>query len=163
MGKEKSLLILILLSVFFVSCASKPKNVNSINEFTVLIIDENNQPIPAFTTYISKKGGSKKTYITNNEGLFYVPDFKGKEFVISGQKNNYVRLEEQCVPILPEKELFCWQIKSATAVLDSIKTYIEADNFGRAYYLLKTIKFERASDYQKVSNEVFKLMSQAMK
>ena len=83
MGKEKSLLILILLSVFFVSCASKPKNVNSINEFTVLIIDENNQPIPAFTTYISKKGGSKKTYITNNEGLFYVPDFKGKEFVIS--------------------------------------------------------------------------------
>ncbi|MCR4742532.1 MAG: hypothetical protein K5866_06660 [Treponema sp.] len=160
MGREKTLLILILLSSIFVSCASKPKNVNSVNDFSVLIIDEKNQPIAGFTTFIRKRGGGKKTYITNEEGLFYVPDFKGKEFIISGQKNNYALLEEQVVPILPDKELFCWQIKSAEAVLDSIKSYVQADNFGKAYYLLETIKFEKSSDYKKAADEVFKLMSE---
>lgn len=150
--RELKQFMLTLLCVSFVSCASNPKTVFQTGDFCGLIVDENNRPIKEFILEVNNqfKGG---TYVTNNNGIFVVPSMETGKIFIKGKKKGYTILNEE-VNFLADQNLFCWQIKSMSGVLDDILVYVRTEQYRKALEHLQTVA---ACDDENVKSEINKL------
>ena len=98
----------------FCACASKP-GFQGNGDLCGLVIDENNQPVKDFTVYCKskeKKTQTIKPVLTNESGLFVFYDLPAGSYCITGEKTNYLRLNESVYDFYDRSKIFCIQTKT---------------------------------------------------
>lgn len=142
MKKNKNIYVIygmILFLVFiFCGCVSK-RNCIKENDFCGMIVDENNRPVSDFVVSIKNELNITETAITNKSGLFMFPDIKSGFYFISGERENYVKLENKKYFFNGNPDLFCSQIISFEEAINKIESYIKVNNFQKADELLNKV------------------------
>ncbi len=127
---KKYLLIVLLGSVMFFACTSKPK-FSGYGDLCGLVIDENNAPVKDFVLHC--KGSAKnpamalmppQTVSTNESGLFVFYDLPSGDYLLYGEKENYLRITDVSYRFSNRSNIICLQTKSFKAsVLNADKIF----------------------------------------
>lgn len=125
------------LAVILVSCSSTKQFERQIN-FTGMILDENNKPVPDFYVTVSINNVNHGTWITNDNGVFVCKDAKTGKVQVSGTKEGYAKLSSKTDFLSPER-ITCFRVYTADAVLDSTEQSISLKDYKEATRKLNTI------------------------
>jgi len=134
---------LIFLSVFL-SCASKP-SFSGKGDLCGMIIDEENRPVKEYVMHCAKNGMTVASVVTGENGMFVFENLECGNYMLSGEKKDFTSLSRQQFLFNERSKIFCAQIKSADAALDSVNQLIAAENYDRALAVLNEIYTEKKS------------------
>ena len=113
--------VLICISLFLCSCASKPKpKFKGSADLCGLVIDENNLPVKDFVVWcepVKLLGARPGPVLTNESGLFVFYGVPSGEYVLCGEKNNYLRVESVVYDFNDRTRIICLQTKSLRAAV----------------------------------------------
>ena len=138
----------------FCACASKP-GFHGNGDLCGLVIDENNQPVKDFTVYCKSKGIKMqviKPALTNESGLFVFYDLPSGSYVITGEKTDYLRLNETNYEFNDRSKFFCIQTKTFQG---TIKAAVELLHLGEkqdAALLLDSLCVQKKSPEELIVN-----------
>ena len=154
MEKEKGtalwkLTVFIAVTVLFFSCASKPV-FSGKGDLCGLVVDENSKPVKDFVIYCESKSAGKKLaevkpVLTNESGLFVFYDLLSGDYLLYGEKNNYLKIEVTPYSFNDRSKIICLQTKSFSA---TVKTADELFRLGQpesAKILLSNLSYEKES------------------
>ena len=144
---SKSFAVFIILSFFCVSCVSKPRFEGN-GDLCGLVIDETNKPVKDFVVYC-KSADVKlikiSPVITNESGLFVFHNIPSGDYLISGNKNNFMQIKNTKYNFNDRSKIFCIQTKSFKNVLENVYELIYLGERERASALLDSIIVEDKS------------------
>ena len=145
------LLMGMIASVIFLSCASKPK-FNGTADLCGLVVDEENRPVSNFLILCDGAGGLNFTALTNESGIFVVKNLTCGNYQISGHKTNYQKLEKIDYAFYDRTKIFCCQVYSFDAALESVSNLMLRGENKAAEKMLEEISFEPSSNEAAVIN-----------
>jgi len=146
---KKFMILCIASGLFFLACASKP-DFDGRGDLCGLIIDENNKPVKDFIVYCSSSGNYIQPVLTNESGLFVFPSLHSGEYKISGEKNNYLRIEKVVYRFNNRTNILCLQTKSFKAALLKAEELLYLGQTKAAMDVLEKISCEKKSPQQKL-------------
>lgn len=146
---KKIMILCIASGLFFLACASKP-GFDGRGDLCGLIIDENNKPVKDFIVYCSTSGNYIQPVLTNESGLFVFPSLHSGEYKISGEKNNYLRIEKVVYRFNNRTNILCLQTKSFKAALLKAEELLYLGQTKAAMDVLEKISCEKKSPQQKL-------------
>ena len=151
--KNKSVLfpLTFLVLVFFISCASKPKFRGN-GDLCGLVIDEENRPVKDFLIFCDGPVNQNHTALTNDGGIFVIPDVPGGNYIISGKKLNYCGLEKTTYFFGDRTKIFCCQVNSIDAALESVSNLLIRGENQLAENQLNSLSYEKNSAEEAVVN-----------
>ena len=147
---RKFCLLLFCSSFFlFFSCASKP-SFEGKGDLCGIIIDENNKPVKDFIVYckpvnqkfLSQALGPVKT---NESGLFVVYGLSAGQYLLSGNKKNYLSLEPHQYSFEDRTRIICLQTRSYKSALERAGELAAMGQKKDAEDLLSKISYEKNS------------------
>ena len=118
-----SALMLGSLLLLFSGCASKPEFEGK-GDFCGIIIDEKNNPVKDCIVYCNSPDRKKipvKPVLTNESGLFVFYGITSGDYLISAEKNNYLKIKELPYCFNDRNKIFCIQMKSYKAALKDVE------------------------------------------
>lgn len=127
----------VFLTMVLVSCSSTRQIERQIN-FTGMILDENNKPVPDFYVTVTINSVNLGTWITNDNGVFVCKDARTGKVRVSGTKEGYAKLNSKTDFLSPER-ITCFRVYTADAVLDSTEQSISLRDYKEATRKLNTI------------------------
>ena len=137
-------------SITFSGCASKPRFEGKA-DLCGLILDENNAPVKDFIVRCTGAGGKPvvtKPVITNENGLFVFYGVPSGKYVLSGEKNNYLRIKQVPYDFNDRAKIICLQTKTFKGAILSAEELIRLDQTVEAGKLLGNICCESKSKEQ---------------
>ena len=152
-NRIKFLLLWEILFVCFTACATKP-HFEGNGELCGLVIDENNKPVKDFVVRCkpSSKNPMVKTIcpvMTNESGLFVFYDIPSGEYFLSGEKENYLKVEEINYIYNDRTKILCLQTKSFKAAIQEADKLLRLKQKPEAEQILKQIYCEeKSTEYQ---------------
>ena len=152
---KKDILLFMALGLLFFSCASKPA-FEGCGDLCGLVIDENNYPVKDFIVYCeaSEKGwfsgNDIQPVLTNESGLFVFPSLPSGDYFISGEKNNYLRIEQVVYRFNNRTNILCLQTKTFKEALLKSEELLSLGQNKAAIELLDKISFEKKSYQQEL-------------
>ncbi len=151
--KNKTVLfpLTFLVLVFFISCASKPKFRGN-GDLCGLVIDEKNRPVKDFLIFCDGPMNQNHTALTNDGGVFVIPDVPGGNYIISGKKLNYSGLEKTTYFFCDRTKIFCCQVSSIDATLESVSNLLIRGENQLAENQLNSLSYEKNSAEEAVVN-----------
>ncbi len=146
---EKRLVILLLgICLCFISCSSVPKFKGK-SELCGLVVDDKNKPVQEFVIECKRKDGNGRfTTITDNQGIFIINDVPAGEYVFSGKKNGYAKLDNESFLFNARNKMFCCKINSVDGALSAVEKQIKSENYDAGYKLLDELCFEKGSSVE---------------
>ena len=142
---KRFFVLIVSAFVLFSSCASNARFKGS-GDLCGLIIDENNSPVKDFIVHCKAAGknpllsaASGQSVITNESGLFVFYDLPSGEYLLSGEKKNYLRLSETAYCFNDRSKIICLQTKGYKAALLSAEELFKLGQKSSAEKLLKEI------------------------
>ena len=143
MRKSNLLIFFILIINYFVlsGCVTKEHCVKS-NNLSGIIVDENNRPISNYQVICGSNPINKKTTFTNNSGIFVFTDVPIGKNIISGQKNNYGKIENKEFNFDGGSSMLCCQVSSLQELLSQIDRYIINREYEKALNIIEQISVE---------------------
>lgn len=142
---------LFLASFLFLSCASKPK-FSGQADLCGLVVDENNNPVTGVVIYCTKDGLLNKSAITNDSGVFVIQNVSSGNLYLSGQKENYTRLEKTEYLFHKRTEIICFQITSFKGAIKKTEDLLLRNERQLAFDLLESIECEKFSEEEALIN-----------
>lgn len=139
---------LVLILFFIISCRSLPK-FNGQADLCGLLVDENNIPVKDFLIYC-KNDLEMKTALTDESGMFVIHGVDSGVYKISGQKKNYVRLEEREFLFTDRSKIFCCQVESIEGAFKSVEELIMRGEKKNAEGLLNQLYYDKKSPQEAV-------------
>ena len=139
---------LMLILFFIISCRSLPK-FNGQADLCGLLVDENNIPVKDFLIYC-KNDLEMKTALTDESGMFVIHGVDSGVYKISGQKKNYVRLEEREFLFTDRSKIFCCQVESIEGAFKSVEELIMRGEKKNAEGLLNQLYYDKKSPQEAV-------------
>ena len=138
-----------LLSCLFLSCASKPRFEGK-GDLCGLVIDENNRPVKDLVVYCQAADEKKlftrpKPVLTNESGLFVFYGLPSGEYILSGEKNNYLKIKPLLYSFDDRSKIICLQTKSFKAALLNAEELIRLGQAEEAEEVLRGISCETDS------------------
>ena len=146
--------IIVIFAILFSGCASKPR-FKGHGDLCGLVIDENNKPIKDFVVYcqpVDTVPQIVKPVITNESGLFVFYDVSSGKYLLSGEKNNYLRISKTSYNFDDRTKIFCMQTKSLKAALETVEEKLRLNQKDDAEELLKNICCESKSPEENLIN-----------
>ena len=146
---------LFLICLQISSCASKP-SFEGKSDLCGLVIDENNAPVKDFI--VSCKPADVKTWgakpvispvLTNESGLFVFYGLSSGQYYLSGEKTNYIRLEESLYRFDDRTKIICLQTKGFKAAVLSAEELLRLNQKKEAAALLGELCCEPGSPEEK--------------
>ncbi len=137
-----------VLIMLLTSCASKPKFEGE-GDLCGLIIDENNRPVKDFVVSCRFKGLNArviKPVITNESGLFVFYGLTSGTYSISGEKKNYLRINESDYNFNDRTKIICLQTKSFKGAIKNAEELIRLEEKEDAENILNSIECDRKSE-----------------
>ena len=148
---KKSLAIIIALCAIFTSCASKVRFEGN-GDLCGLVLDENNSPVKDFIVYCRPAELKLKTsnpvvapVITNESGLFVFYGLPSGEYILSGEKKNYLRLEHVKYRFDDRTKILCVQTKSFKAAVLSAEELLHLGQAQEAGEVLRGVCCDKGS------------------
>lgn len=135
MRKVNNILIFLISILFLSSCATQ-KNCIETNNFCGIIVDENNKPVKDFMIICYKNAFNKKIAYTNSNGIFILPEMSVGDYIITGKKENYGKIENKKVFFNGNSYIFCCQVQSITKLLEQTKESIRQKNYDKALEII---------------------------
>jgi len=155
----KYLSIFIFFTFFimpFISCASKPKFEGK-GDLCGLVLDENNSPVKDFVIYCKPASNNLaasamiiKPVITNESGIFIFYDLPSGQYKISGEKINYLKLENVNYKFNDRTKILCLQTKGFRAVLMKAEEYLRLRQKEAASQILENFVCEQKSKEERI-------------
>ena len=113
--------ILPFICFSFFSCASKPSFTGK-GDLCGLVIDENNTPVKEAVIYCQAADEKKllvhpKPVLTNESGLFVFYGLPSGDYILSGEKNNFLKIEPVFYSFNDRTKIICIQTKSFKAAV----------------------------------------------
>lgn len=147
MKKIKMLFEFMVIGFLFFSCASKPVMTGK-HDLCGLIVDENNQPVSDFLIY-GKNGIYTASAVTNKNGLFVLHDMPSGKCMITGEKNNYLSLENE-YDFIDMTKIYCCQVNSFLEAVNIVDNLIKRNEYTQAKQVINQVKYEKNSDVESV-------------
>lgn len=138
--KNKSYSALVIFLLVLSGCSSVPKFKGK-GDLCGVVVDENNKPIKDFTVYCNSSLMAKKGTLTSETGMFVFQDMPSDDYVISGEKKGYVRLENTKYKFYDRGKIFCSQVIGIEKALDNVEEKILLQEYKEAQEILKTIEY----------------------
>ncbi len=148
--KKFAVWALFFCSLFITGCASKPVFEGK-GDLCGLIVDENNLPVKDFVVYCKsaeEKNISARAIvpvITNESGMFVFFGLPSGDYLISGEKKNYQKLQTVPYAFNDRTKILCLQINSFKAALMSVDELLHLGQKEEAGEILASISFEEKS------------------
>ena len=148
---KKVFFLLVMCQLFFLSCASKPVFEGKA-DLCGLVIDENNAPVKDFIVYC--KAADMKTWgntplitpvLTNESGLFVFYGLSSGEYLLSGEKTNYLRITSTSYSFNDRTKIICLQTKSFKASVLNAGEMLRLGQVAEAIAILRGISCEHNS------------------
>lgn len=120
----KKIIYFICFMLLFVSCKSVAKENKNL---TGMVVDEKNRPISNFTLSCKdEKGKIVGTAVTGENGFFVFYDVGYGNFIISGKKHYYTKIENEPFTFAKQSDFCACQVMSfEEAMMRFIKTLPE--------------------------------------
>ena len=140
---KKSSVFLVLTSTvyLFTACKTLPKFKGEA-DLCGLIVDENNAPVKDFLIYC-KNDFETDTALTDESGMFVIHGASAGDYKISGQRNNFVRLEDTQFLFTDRNKIFCCQVESIDGALKTVEKLILQGEKKKAEELLDKLEYEK--------------------
>ena len=152
--KKKTVLSLIIVIAaycfIFSACASKPRFEGKA-DLCGLILDENNAPVKDFVVNCAASGGKAlaiRPVITNENGLFVFYGLPSGKYILSGQKNNYLRIKHVPYAFNDRAKIICLQTKTFKGAILSVEELLRLGQLLEAGKVLGDICCESKSREQ---------------
>lgn len=139
--------LLLVLCVFVSGCASKPAFKGN-GDLCGLIIDENNKSVKDFIVYCHSADAKPfyaRPVITNENGLFVFNDIPSGRYQISGEKNNYLKINKVPYSFDDRSKILCLQTKKFKSAVLSAEKMIRLGQLAEADAMLNEISCESKS------------------
>ena len=140
--------MLMLVVVIFSSCKSLPKFKGEA-DLCGLIVDENNAPVKDFVIYC-KNDFATNTALTDESGMFVVHGLNSDTYKISGQKKNFVKMDDEQFMFTDRSKIFFFQVESIEGAFKSVEQFIARGEFEKADELLNKLYYEKNSPQEAV-------------
>ena len=147
MNVKKIIFYLFISLILFCGCVSNP-HFEGKGDLCGLVVDEKNQPVKDFVIYCSATDSKFKTIspvITNESGLFVFYDVPSGNYVLSGMKNNYLRITKTEYNFNDRSKIICLQTKTFKSAVSHADELIHLGQPNEACELLNTICCEEKS------------------
>ena len=128
----------------FISCASKPK-FTGCADLCGLVVDEKNRPVQDFLIYCRGSMGENHTALTNESGIFVIQNVPCGSYEISGQKTQFMELEKTEYSFFDRTKIFCCQVFSFDAAMDSVLNLMQRGENKQAEKVLNSVTYENNS------------------
>ena len=135
--KKVKTIYFIMLCLVLTSCATQKSLIQEC-DLCGMVVDENNKPISDFIISIKNDSFFNQTTITNNSGFFFFPNIKPGLYVISGEKENYVKFINRC-NFTGNNSLYCCQVISLDEAIEKVNSYIKINDYQKGVDLLNNI------------------------
>ena len=132
---------LMLILFFIISCRSLPK-FNGQADLCGLLVDENNIPVKDFLIYC-KNDLEMKTALTDESGMFVIHGVSSDVYKISGQKKNYVKLENEEFLFTDRSKIFCCQVESIEGAFKTVEELLLRGEKKKAEALLDKLYYDK--------------------
>lgn len=148
----KKFILIFFVCTAFLGCASKPRFKGK-GDLCGLVIDENNAPVNDFVVYCHSGDANVQVIQpvkTNESGLFVFYGITSGEYFLSGNKNNYLRIEKTAYRFDDRSKIICLQTKSLRAAIMSVEELLCLGQISEARKVLKNICCEEKSKEKKL-------------
>ena len=166
---KKCIFLLLVCLGIFLSCKSKPA-FDGRGDLCGLVVDENNFPIKDFVIYCKatdiKSWGAKPVItpvLTNESGLFVFYGLPSGEYCLSGEKNNYLKLDSALYSFNDRTKIVCFQTKSLKAAVLNAEELLRLRQADQAAALLQGICFESGSPEESFFKEYIAKLEEVSK
>ena len=142
--------LLVFSSCLLSACASKPRFEGKA-DLCGLILDENNVPVKDFVVNCTASGGKPlvlRPVITNENGLFVFYGVPSGKYILSGEKNNYLKIKHVPYAFNDRAKIICLQTKTFKGAISSAEELLRLDQPMTAGKLLGDICCETKSKEQ---------------
>ena len=133
-----------VISLLYSGCAST-SSFSGTGDLCGIVIDQNNQPVKGFLVFYKKNNRVIQTALTSDSGMFVFNGVPGGKCKISGEKENFVRLNDVEYDFCDRGKLFCCQIKTADFAFDNIDELLIRGEKQKALSVLNDICYESNS------------------
>lgn len=124
--------------IFFDSCATQ-SGFSEKADLCGIIVDENNEPVPG---YVLRCSSIKNTGVTNENGIFVIPNVVPGKYRISGEKNGYTFTTDIPFDFTTQGDLLCCKVHSMDGAIEAAERQFECKNYDAALELLNGICYE---------------------
>ncbi len=141
-----------MVGFFIIALVSSCKSLPSFKgegDLCGLIVDENNSPVKDFVIYC-KNELDTRTALTDENGMFVVHGVPSGVYKISGQKKNYVKLENAEFLFTDRNKIFCCQVASVEGAFESVEELIIRGEQENASNLLDKLYYDRRTPQEAV-------------
>lgn len=134
--------VFISFGVFlFLSCRTLPKFKGE-GDLCGLIVDENNKPVKEFVIYC-KNDLETKSALTDESGMFVIHGISSDAYKISGQKKNYVKLENEDFLFTDRSKIFCCQVLSIEGAFKNVEDLLLRGEKKKAEEVLDKLFYDK--------------------
>ena len=141
MKNQKVFFLGVSISLLLLSCKTLP-SFKGKGDLCGLIVDENNAPVKEFVIYC-KNDLETRTALTDENGMFVIQDVSSDIYKISGQKKNYVRLEDKEFLFTDRSKIFCCQVDSIEGAFKSVEELLLRGEKKNAEELLSKLYYDK--------------------
>ena len=127
--------------LLFSSCRTLPKFKGE-GDLCGLIVDENNTPVKEFVVYC-KNDFETNTALTDESGMFVIHGVSSDVYKISGQKKNYVKLENEDFLFTDRSKIFCCQVESIDGAFKTVEELLLRGEKKKAEALLDKLYYDK--------------------
>lgn len=127
--------------LLFSSCRTLPKFKGE-GDLCGLIVDENNTPVKEFVVYC-KNDFETNTALTDESGMFVIHGVSSDVYKISGQKKNYVKLENEEFLFTDRSKIFCCQVESIDGAFKTVEELLLRGEKKKAEALLDKLYYDK--------------------
>lgn len=133
---------LFLIINLFSSCVSKQICIRKSN-LCGIIVDENNKPVKNYLVVVSNGVINKKSAYTNSSGIFVIPDMSVGEYVLSGHKLNFGKIEKNNFYFDGNSTMLCCQVSTLEELLNKTDQCILNMDYEQALNFINEITVEK--------------------
>lgn len=127
--------------LLFSSCRTLPKFKGE-GDLCGLIVDENNTPVKEFVVYC-KNDFETNTALSDESGMFVIHGVSSDVYKISGQKKNYVKLENEEFLFTDRSKIFCCQVESIDGAFKTVEELLLRGEKKKAEALLDKLYYDK--------------------
>ena len=164
MKKNKVAVLLIFIINVLAGCASRPAFEGK-GDLCGLVVDENNKPVKDFVVHCKSTKLLSKNYaaLTNESGLFVFFNLPSGEYILNGEKKNYLRVENITYSFNDRSKILCLQTKSFKGCVLSTEELLRLGQAQEAGELLKNVCCETGSSEEHVLQEFIAKLEEVTK
>lgn len=133
-------LFFVLPLILFISCGTT-KGFKGRADFCGMLTDSNNNGITGYTVCIN---GSKKA-VTNDSGIFVIPDVASQKIHVTGFKNGYEKIDQEAY-FFNENNFVCFTVRNKEEVINEIERCLYENEIFEAQKLVDSIDYKENDD-----------------